>query len=147
MRRIVEALARVVCTAEIDELGLHRAVADHVALTLGSFPPHLRALVRVLFAVFDLAALPFCGRRFVRLDVAAQERWFARWWTSGSSTVRQLAKLLKGLVALAYWDQPCVRARLGYHPERHIAEVSARRLRVYHDDIAAAERRVTERRR
>lgn len=147
MKAVVGALARVVCTSEIDELGLRDAVFEHVTLTLASFPPYLRAAMRVLFVVFDLSALPWHGRRFRRLDVAAQERHFERWWSSRWPMARHLSKALKGLVALAYWAQPQVRERLGYHPERWIADVSARRLRLYRDEIAAAEQRVTERHR
>ena len=51
--------------------------------------------------------------------------------------LRRLALLARDLVLLAYYEQPDVRARLGYQPDAWIADVAQRRTATWHADIAA----------
>jgi hypothetical protein len=143
LRPCVSRLARVVCTSAIDEHGLADAVVDHVALSMRSFPPHIRmALIAGLTALEQGARLhPGArGRSFSASAPAVQDAVFASLWRSPIPLVKQAIKGLKGLVALAYWDHPAVRERLGYAPEVWSAEVNARRLATYGAEIAAHDR-------
>jgi hypothetical protein len=134
MRRMLAPLARVVCTDEAAPLT--DAMLEHVELTMRAFPTFLRIGMIVGAFVFEYGALrPFSSR-----PRASQEAYFRAWWTSRFAVLRQLAKGLKSVLALAYWEQPSVKARLQYHPEQWIAEVAARRLRDYGADIAAHDR-------
>jgi hypothetical protein len=146
-RATLGALAPIVCTDEVTELGLGDAVVDHVALMLRTFPPHLRIMLLVGAFFFEWLPLFLPSSRlrpFSRLPRALKEAWFRRFWDSHIFVVRQLAKGMKSLVALAFWDQRQVLDRLEYHPERWIAEVAARRLRDYADDIRAHDRFVLQ---
>jgi hypothetical protein len=46
---------------------------------------------------------------------------------------------------MGFFEQPVVLNRMEYHPEQWIAEVAARRLRDYADDIARQDKMVLER--
>lgn len=143
LRPCVTRLARVVCTSAVDELGLAEAVADHVDLSMRSFPPHVRlGLIAGLTSLEQGArALPSArGRAFSHCAPEVQDAVFAALWHSPLPPVKQLAKGLKGLVALAFWDHPMVRQRLAYTPAEWTAFVNARRVKSYSDDIAAHER-------
>lgn len=143
LRRCVTRLARVVCTSAVDDLGLAEAVADHVDLSMRSFPPHVRlGLIAGLTSLEQGArALPAArGRTFSDCAPEVQDAVFAALWHSTLPPVKQLAKGLKGLVALAFWDHPMVRQRLAYTPAEWAAFVNARRARSYGADIAAHDR-------
>jgi hypothetical protein len=147
LRRTLTALAPIVCTDEVSELGLTGDVLAHAELSLRAFPGYVRLALVVGAAAFELGAvlLPSSrGRTFSRLPRARQEAYFRKWWASRFDGFRQLAKGMKALLALAYWEHPTVRNRLAYHPEQWIAEVAARRLRDYAADIRRADEIVLE---
>jgi hypothetical protein len=52
--------------------------------------------------------------------------------------VALVVRLVRGLIALYYYEQPEVTARLRYDPAGYVAEVSARRLARYGAEIADA---------
>jgi hypothetical protein len=146
-RRTLGPLARIVCTDEIESLGLTCAVLDHYELSLRSFPAYLRLGLVVGCWLFEWVAvlLPSSrGSRFSSLTRAQQDAYFRRWWSHPVFAIRQIAAGMKRLLALAYWDHPTVRARLEYHPERWIAEVAARRLRDYGDEVKRQDQMVLE---
>jgi hypothetical protein len=49
-----------------------------------------------------------------------------------------MLRLAKALVAFCWFEQPQVRAALGYDPDGYIAIVSARRLERYRDEVGVA---------
>jgi hypothetical protein len=140
LRKTLGALARVVCTDEVETLGLTDAVVDGVELHMRSIPALFRAGLVAGLASFEAGAAAWpraLGRPFSRLPADLQEAYFRSWWASPLFPMRQLAKGVKGLLAMSYWEQPEVKRRLEYHPERWIAEVAARRLRDHADDARA----------
>lgn len=143
-RDVLRPIARIVCTDEVEALGLTEDVLAHAELTLRSFPPLVRLGLVAGAKLFDASAIAFYGKRFSRLPRPQQEAWFERWWSSERTVLRQFAKGAKALVSLAYWEHPVVRRRLEYHPERWIAEVAARRLDAFAEDIARHDRLVLE---
>jgi hypothetical protein len=148
LRRVLEPMARIVCTDEVDRLGLTQAVVDHVELSLRSIPFHLRTGLVAGITAFELGAMTFpssFGRPFSRLPEAKQDAYFASWWHSPLFPLRQFTKGIKGLIAMGYFEQPVILNRMEYHPEAWIAEVAARRVRDYSADIAAQDKMVLER--
>ncbi len=148
LRRVLEPMVRIVCTEEVETLGLVTEVIDHVELSMRSIPFHMRTGLVAGLTAFEIGAIGFpssFGRPFSRLPVAKQDAYFASWWHSPLFPIRQFTKGIKGLIAMGYFEHPVVAARMQYHPEQWIAEVAARRLRDYASDIAAQEKMVLER--
>ena len=148
LRRVLEPMARIVLTDEVDRLGLTQAVVDHVELSMRSIPFHLRTGLVAGLTAFEVGSvgLPSSfGRTFSRLPEAKQEAYFKSWWHSPLFPLRQFVKAIKGLIAMGFYEQPAVLSKLQYHPDQWIAEVAARRMRDYADDIAAQDKMVLER--
>ena len=148
LRRVLAPMVRSILTDEVEKLGLTEAVIDHVELSMRSIPFHIRSGLVAGLASFELgaAAIPTSfGRTFSRLPRAKQEAYFRSWWSSPLFLMRQFVKGIKGLIAMGFYEQPQVLAKLEYHPEQWIAEVAARRLRDYADDIARQDKMVLER--
>jgi hypothetical protein len=148
LRRVLEPMVRIVCTDEVVRLGLTQAVIDHVELSMRSIPFHIRTGLVAGLTAFELgaAALPSSfGRTFSRLPAAKQEAYFHSWWHSPIFPIKQFVKGIKGLIAMGFFEQPVVLKNMQYHPEQWIAEVAARRLRDYSDDIAQQDKMVLER--
>jgi len=123
---VLVRLAPSVCPPEVVELELVEPVVDHVELSLRSFPAGLR--MAALGAVRTLGGSALIGRR-------PPGEQFARWWSARSRLRRTAARGIKALFALASYEQPAVKDRMGYRPEEWIARVSARRLQLYSPDI------------
>jgi hypothetical protein len=148
LRRVLAPMVRIVLTDEVEKLGLTEAVIDHVELSMRSIPFHLRTGLIAGLTSFELGAAAFpssFGRTFSRLPAAKQAAYFKSWWQSPLFLMRQFVKSVKGLIAMGFYEQRVVLDRLEYHPEQWIAEVAARRLRDYADDIARQDQMVVER--
>jgi hypothetical protein len=145
-RRTLFAMSHVACPADLATLGLEGHVIDEVELTLASFPAPVRLALGTTLFVFEWLAIlrprSFL-RPFSRLPLVERERWFAAWWHSPLFLARQAIKALKGLLGMAYYDLPPVKARLGYLPEQWIAGVKEARLANYGDEIRLADAAVT----
>jgi hypothetical protein len=138
MRRTFAPLVPIICTDEAVELGLVDQVLEQVELSMRSFPSFLRFGLIVGTLVFEFGAvfLPSSRfRTFSRMTREQQEKYFRRFWHSKIGAFHQLAKGLKASISLGYWSLPKVLDRMAYHPDRWIAEVAARRVRDYSDDI------------
>jgi hypothetical protein len=144
MRRTLPPLARIICTDEVEELGLTAQMLDGIELTMRSFPAFLRAGLVVGTFAFEWGALFVALRPFSSMSRERQERYFKSWWGSRVGALHQYAKGVKSAIALSYWELPAVKEKLEYHPEQWIAEVAARRLRDYADDIKKYERMILE---
>jgi hypothetical protein len=139
-RRIITRLADVACPPE-DQAAVRSDVVDDVASHIACLPPlGRRAIGPALFLFDQLARARTGGRRFVRLDDDRARAHLERVLTERSGPVAIVVRLVKGLLALYYYERPAVAARLGYAPDAYIAEVSARRLRLYGEQIEAAVR-------
>jgi hypothetical protein len=135
LRPAVAQAARACCPSELDELGLADQVVDYVELQLRAFPSGLRAGMVAGIAALEAGAALRHGRRFSRLPAGEALRWWRSWWDSPIGPCRQLARGLKALIALAFYDSKPMRARLEYHPDAWIAEAARRRLERWDDDI------------
>jgi hypothetical protein len=144
LRRTVAALARAICDPPPDVApATYERLADDVERFLGSLPVAARGgLVAALWA-FEGAALLVPSSRlrtFSRLRPERAAALYGRWWTSPA--LHPVAKILKMVVAFSWYELPEVKAAMGYHPERWIAEVSRRRVAQWQEEIARADRDV-----
>lgn len=144
LRRTVAALARAVCAPPPDTAPeTFERLADEVERFLGSLPAVARAgLVAALWGFEAAAALVPSSRlrTYSRLAPERAAALYGRWWTSPA--LHPMAKLLKMVVAFAWYELPEVKAAMGYDPEGWIAQVSRRRLEQWRDEVARAERDV-----
>jgi hypothetical protein len=144
-RRIVERFAGTVCPPEARSRDLLPPLLDEVERFLGAWPPHVRRAVVAGFLAFDEAARVHRagrGRRFVELDDEAADTYYRARAASRSPAVRNVVKLMRGLVAMSYYELPAVHDELDYHPEAYIGQVARRRLEVHGDDVRRGERAV-----
>jgi hypothetical protein len=107
-------------------------------------PTARRALTTAIVALDQGARLypPSRGRRFSRLDDQAAAAYIqallARRGDAG-----EVARRLKGLMVMCYYELPTVQREIGYNPAPYIAAVSRRRLESYGEQIRAGEAAVT----
>jgi hypothetical protein len=144
-RRVIERFARVVCPPGITSADRLPDLMAEVERFLCAFPSHVRRLLLAAFVAFDTGARLHRvgrGRRFVDLDDVAADRYFRARVASRSSAVRNLLTLMRGVVAMSYYELPAVQSELGYDPASYIAEVTARRRVVHGDAIERGERAV-----
>jgi hypothetical protein len=133
VRRVVTRLAAVACPPDPGGDELMSRVVDDFARGLASLPPVARRGIGPLLCLFDeiTRLRPGAGgRRFSRLDDARADARLSR-VLRGNGPSSTVIRLVKGLVVLAYYEQPEVRAALGYDPDGYIVEVAARRLTLH----------------
>jgi choline dehydrogenase-like flavoprotein len=144
--RVDEAVARQLGVAVLRaSLPKDRLPDEVVAGTLESLLTLRRALPPAGRTVLDLSLrLLDAGARTPRerfrrlrdLDVEAARRYLDT-WQHRPIALRRIALLARDLLLVAYYEQPAVRARLGYLPDPWIADVAQRRRIAWADDIAA----------
>jgi hypothetical protein len=129
-----------------DGVDLSNDIIDDVAKTLAAMPSLLRAgFVAGAFA-YEVAAVAWptvAPLPASRLNHKQQLRYFEGWWHSPLSLQHEFARAAKGLLCLSYYETPEVRAMIGYTPDEWVAKVTARRLAVHSDAIAAQEAAIT----
>jgi hypothetical protein len=143
LRPTVTAVARVTCPDDLETLGL----AEHVTLTvehaLRAYPAGVRVgLVAGLLALEASTVLRH-GKPFSRLPRDRARAVFASWWHSPIAPMKMLARAVKSLCSMAYYDSPAVRDKIDYRPEAWIAERVHARLLRYGVAIERAEDEVT----
>ena len=147
VRRTLAALARITCPPEIEELDLVDDVVDHMGLSMGSLPElFCRGLV-VGLTTYELGArlVPGNGGRAAsQLDPDRALRYFQLWRKSPLMPQRELIKAVRGLLCMAFYEQPAAREQIGYTPEQWIDKVKRKRLAVYADEINAHQRSLIE---
>lgn len=129
-RDALAALTPVVCPPDVGPLGLTGAVVDHAELMIGSFPAPMRAGLLVGLGAFEASR---------RLTFASPEAAFARWWGL-PGPFHALAKGLKAILVLGYYEHPVIRQQLGYDADAYVADAVRRRQARFADDLARYER-------
>ena len=138
LRRLLRSLVPIVCPPEVERLGVVDAVVDHVALSMRAFPTPLRAALIAGLTTYDLSAAAWPrarGKTASRLPRHRAADWYAFWWRSPLLPQRELAKAVKALMAIAYYEQAAVQAELDYAPQAWIERVKVKRLEVHGDAI------------
>ena len=147
MRRPARRFTEVVCPPEVRIGQRTERVLAEFGLTLGALPSVARKALATALVVLDQGARlypPSRGRRFARLDDRAAEAYI-RALLARHGAAAEVAKRLKGVVTMCYYDLPEVQREIGYHPSPYIAAVSGRRLESYGPQIRAGEAAVTAR--
>jgi hypothetical protein len=137
-RRVLASLVPVVCPEGAVRLGLTEWLVDHAELSASAFPAVLRRGLALGLTTYDVSAAAWPrarGRSASRLDPVRAAAWFRLWWRSPLPPQRELAKAVKSLLCLAYYEAPEVQAEMGYTPQAWIDRVARRRLELYRDDI------------
>jgi len=138
-KRVLRSLVPVICPPEAAHLA--DAIVEHMALQATALPPLvLRAITAGLYA-YDLGALPRYRRRAHALTGERAEQYF-RTWEHGLAPQTQLAHALNQLLSLSCYEQPEMKAALGFEPEPWIEEVKKKRLTVYADDVRKQEQQI-----
>jgi len=134
LRRTLESLVPVVCPPEAVELGLAQRIVAESELTIRSFQAGARAALVAGITSYELLAAGWpghLGRTASRLSPTAHERYFARWWGSPLLPLREFAKGIKGMLAIACYEQQEIKDLIGYNPERWIEKSRSHRLATY----------------
>lgn len=146
VRRVLRALVPVICPPEAIELGVEDDVVAHVGATMATIPEVLLRGLYLGLGVYDQGSRVFPaarGKRASQLTGDAADAYFQSWLHGPTVIHRQLATRVMQMMALAYYEQPAVLARLGYTPGAWIDQVTRRRLQVYGDDVTRAAARIT----
>lgn len=138
-RRVLRSLVPVICPPE----GVHlvEPILEHMELQLAASPPLMGRAVDAGLLAYDLGAVPRYLRRAHKLTGEAAERYFT-FWEHGLDPQVQLARAINQLMSLACYEQPAMKAALGFAPEPWIEEVRKRRLTVYADDVRRQEEQI-----
>lgn len=137
-RRVLASLVPVVCPEGAVRLGLVDWLVAQAELSAGSFPAVVRRALVTGLATYDVSAAAWPrarGRAASRLDPERAEAWFRLWWRSRLAPQRELAKAVKSILCMAYYEAPAVQAELGYAPQAWIDTVKRRRLEVHREAI------------
>jgi hypothetical protein len=139
--RIAARLVRVACPPDPGGPELIDRVVEDFARQVAYLPTLTRRAIGPALWLFDeLARLRpgSRGRRFVGLDEACADAYLAWMLNQRTGTLSTMLRLAKGLVTFCWYEQPEVRAALGYDPDPYIYMVSARRLERYGDQVTTA---------
>lgn len=147
VRRALAGIARVACPPEIETFDLVDAVVDHMELSMASLPDMFRRGLVAGLITYEQGARLYPenrGRAASALDADRALRYFLRWKRSALMPQRELAKAVKGLLVIGYYEQQVVKEQIDYLPERWIDKVQKKRLAVYREPIEAHEASLIE---
>jgi hypothetical protein len=122
-------------------------VLDEFELMLGAMAPGARKGLIAAFVTLDQGARLYPrsrGRRFSLLDDETAEA-YVRALLARHGIAGLVARRVKGVLVMCYYELPPVQREIGYDPAPFIAEVSRRRLASYGPEIRAGEAAVTMR--
>lgn len=128
------------------EQPLRDAVVAHVAESIALLPLLQKAGFFAALNAFETSAIPFHGKTASKLDVDSLDKHIGR-WAHGLMPQAQFIRALGGLIKFGYYEQPEVKAQIGYTPEQWIEKVKKEREENYkkeiyiaHSDIVSADR-------
>lgn len=139
LRRVLGRLVPVVCPPELLSPEMIERIVDHAAQSIRALGAPQRAGLVAGMRAYDLGALARHGARSHKLDPERALAWFESWLHTPGPT-HELAKVLKGLLCMAYYEMPEVMDAIDYHPDAWLAEVDARRRARYSAEIERHER-------
>ena len=137
-RRILRAFIPIACPPQCEEMGLEEDVIDHLEESLNALPLAIQRGLMLGLGAFDASAalIPkHFGKRFHRLNRKDATAYFLAWKSSQNPIQHEFIKGLKGLLCLAHFDMPMVKARIDYHPDVWVEKVKKRRLIKYAAEI------------
>jgi hypothetical protein len=129
LRDLVRRLAAVLCPPDVERFGIVPFVVDEAERGLAESPSHIRTLVLAGLWAFALSA------RLAALRGERLPEHFERWWSSSATLKRAVAKSMKALVVLPYYEHPSVMTSMGYDPASWMQARARHRLATYAADI------------
>jgi len=140
--RVIRKLIPIVCPLSEHPADMHERLTDltvrELRAAIEAMPLAIGQGIRFLAHVFEWSATAsHRGQRGTQLSATEAERHFEQLY-HGSAT-HMLFKNFKGLICVAYYDQPETWAGIGYAPQDWIAKVTEERYANYGEEIAAAE--------
>jgi hypothetical protein len=134
LRRALVNLAPAVCPPDALSPDLIERIVDHASASIGALGRPQRAALVAGIRAYDLGALARHGARSHKLDPARALGWFERWLGTPGPT-HELARTIKGLLCMAYYEMPEVMDAIDYHPDAWLAQVDARRRARYSAEL------------
>ena len=142
IRLLLHSLARVICPARAQELDLMDDIVDHVELSMRASPAAVRAALLAGLSGYEVAAMAYpahLGKRASKLTFEHALAYFDSWFHSTLAPQHEFAKGIKGLIALACYEQPAMMADIGYTPQEWIDKSIRYRLQTYPEAIAKSQ--------
>jgi hypothetical protein len=143
-RRVAARFAELTCPPQITTRHRTEQVIGELELLLGVLQPVARRAILAGFTIVGQRARLYPrsrGRHLTRLGAEAGDAYI-RMLMSRPGGVPGIARRLKGLLVMCYYELPEVKEEVGYRPDEYIARVSRRRLDSYGPAISAGERAV-----
>jgi|SRR5579875_1084001 hypothetical protein len=137
--------AETVCPPQVRDGDRAERVLREFELMLAALQPAARRAVTAGLVLIDQGArlYPRSGcRRLARLDDRAAADYLGA-LLRRRGTAAEMARRLKSMVVIGYYELPETRREIGYDPDPYIAAVSRRRLEAYGAHIRAAEAAAT----
>lgn len=108
-------------------LPIEDEIVAGVARLISALPPHFQIGFSVGVTMLEWCPIVVLGKpvRFSSLNVPERRRVVEKWLRSRVTPVREVMKLMSGLVALLFYDDPRVMHHIGYFIEDHIQQVNA----------------------
>jgi hypothetical protein len=141
LRRSARRFAEIVCPPEVRTGQRTDRVLGELGLMLAALPSAARKGLGAALIGLDQGARlypPSRGRRLARLDDRVATAYI-RAVLMRPGVAGELARRLKGVVTMCYYDLAEVQREIGYDPAPYIAAVSRRRLESYGAEIRARE--------
>jgi len=139
VRQLLESLARVISPPQAAELGLIDDIVDHVELSMRASPKAVRAALLAGMSGYEIASMAYpshLGTRASKLRPALATAYFDSWFHSNIGAQHEFAKGIKGLIALACYEQPAMMKAIDYTPQEWIDKSIRYRLQTYEAAIA-----------
>ena len=121
--RILTALIETIAPCAPEVVDRDARIISFVSSALAHLPPMLRFLLPLGLWLFELGTVlfGFAPRRFSALSRERRRHYMHSWMRSRFALKRQLARGLRALIQLGFYDMPEVRSHLGYEPEGFVA--------------------------
>lgn len=141
VRRVAVRFTEAACPPRVRSRDRTARTVDELELLLGALPAAARRGLSAAFLAVDRGAWlypPARGRRLVHLDDRVAGRYLGA-LLARRDVAGGLARKLKSLVVMCYYELADVKDELGYRPGPYIAAVSRRRLASYGEEIRRGE--------
>jgi hypothetical protein len=138
-RRILTRLAQLVCPPGPAGAEVTAEVLAEFDRHVARLPAAVRRAMGPALVLFDQSARlrpSSRGRRFVRLSDERADAYLRVVLYRRRDPLATVVRLIKGLLVMAYYELPAVKAELGYDPATYVAQVTARRLARYGAELS-----------
>ena len=136
-RPVFASVVRAVCPPDGLTVELVDATVDEVDAMVAVLAPVARQALRATAMALEHGTRATTRRPFSSLDRAGASEALARW---RRGPLAMAVNLLRDLVVIAHYEQPVVRAAVGYLPDPLIERKKAERSARWGDDIEAHQR-------